>query len=716
MINFIFRLFGGFAVTVAVLLGTSHAATTELVTTRISSEFSGYPVRVSAAALADGGFVVAYSINSDATRIYFRRLDADMGTVGNETLFATAGSTGAEGTEVDAAALSGGGFAIAVAGQGVFLFQSDNSLFNTIPMSCFSAPSIRSKSAGSFIVAWSCGGSASFQQFDDAGNSISPPVEIVSNQQYPAAPRIAVLVNGSIVAVWDELILDDTGAHRNVRVRRFNADLTPVADSLVVNSEEPASLARVAQLTDGGYVIVRDRERQLLTQRFDSSGFPVGFENVASSTTFTDWLPAVSGTPDGGYVVLWQYSFTDQSNAFRRDQYFVRFDAANTMLGSEQMLNAFGSMCEGCPGYAAYPSVAMASSGKALVAWASHNGTDGWAVYAVQSTLDGNSVTFAPAALAAPVSVGAMSGSGTTGNAAGMATSFASLAPPVQLTTKRGTGFSSSLWASGCETISGETCITGLDAGAAARASFVGDNYALTVRKTGSGKIVSNIGGIDCGANCSSNFNYQSAVQLTANPSPGYTLSGWTNCPTYFGNICYVTMSAARTVSAKFTDAIKYPVNVVSGGGLGSISSSPAGISCGGNCSSFFNKGTTVTLSAVPTYGYKFVGWSGACSGVGRCKTVANSSLVVKALFEKSPTSIVSLAVSGAGIVTSSPKGISCGTSCSYKFVIGDSVVLTAKPSKNKRFVGWSGACSGTTRTCSVTVDSPKSITAIFSQ
>src|SRR5437867_590289 len=59
---------------------------------------------------------------------------------------------------------------------------------------------------------------------------------------------------------------------------------------------------------------------------------------------------------------------------------------------------------------------------------------------------------------------------------------------------------------------------------------------------------------------------------------------------------------------------------------------------------------------------------------------------------------------SGAGAVTSTPSGISCGASCSANFLSGTAVVLTANPDATSVFTGWSGGgCSGTDP-CTVTV------------
>jgi hypothetical protein len=55
--------------------------------------------------------------------------------------------------------------------------------------------------------------------------------------------------------------------------------------------------------------------------------------------------------------------------------------------------------------------------------------------------------------------------------------------------------------------------------------------------------------------------------------------------------------------------------------GMGTVTSTPAGINCGAICSNNFNIGSRVTFTAIAAAGYKFSGWSGwGCSGKGLCK------------------------------------------------------------------------------------------------
>jgi hypothetical protein len=79
----------------------------------------------------------------------------------------------------------------------------------------------------------------------------------------------------------------------------------------------------------------------------------------------------------------------------------------------------------------------------------------------------------------------------------------------------------------------------------------------------------------------------------------------------------------------------------------------------------------------------------------------------------------VTLAVSvvsagGAGIVTSVPPGLECPSVCSAEFDKGSSGRLEARPSGVAAFLGWTGACSGRSTSCTVTMDGEKRVRALF--
>ena len=242
----------------------------------------------------------------------------------------------------------------------------------------------------------------------------------------------------------------------------------------------------------------------------------------------------------------------------------------------------------------------------------------------------------------------------------------------------------------------------------------------LTVSKSGSGSVTSSPTGISCGSMCSTAFTTGSTVTLTATPSAGYLLSGWGGACSGTQATCAVTLDAAKSVSAAFALApVPYTLSVVrSGTGSGTVTSSPAGINCGATCSASYTSGTSVTLTASPVSGSVFSGWSGACSGTQTTCTVSmTASRSVTASFNPTPvpyTLSVTKSGTGSGSVTSSPAGISCGNTCSASFNSGTSVKLTAKASTASVFAGWSGACAGTSSSCTVTMSAARSVGALF--
>jgi len=56
----------------------------------------------------------------------------------------------------------------------------------------------------------------------------------------------------------------------------------------------------------------------------------------------------------------------------------------------------------------------------------------------------------------------------------------------------------------------------------------------------------------------------------------------------------------------------------------------------------------------------------------------------------------------------------SCRNKCSLGIAQSSTVTLTATGFGRYAFAGWSGACTGTTPTCTVTMDVAKSVSARF--
>jgi hypothetical protein len=97
--------------------------------------------------------------------------------------------------------------------------------------------------------------------------------------------------------------------------------------------------------------------------------------------------------------------------------------------------------------------------------------------------------------------------------------------------------------------------------------------------------------------------------------------------------------------------------------------------------------------------------------------TVAATATTASAGSSGGPTTFglsVSKGGSGEGTISSSSGSISCPGTCSAAYASGTSVTLTAGADPSSFFAGWSGACSGQSRTCVVRVGSAASVTASF--
>ena len=162
--------------------------------------------------------------------------------------------------------------------------------------------------------------------------------------------------------------------------------------------------------------------------------------------------------------------------------------------------------------------------------------------------------------------------------------------------------------------------------------------------------------------------------------------------------------------------------------GAGTITSSPAGISCPSTCTASFAQGTQVTLTETAGTNFFFGGWGGSCTGMGACTVTMTAVATVSATFTAGDTVTVAIASTptgsaATGTVTSSPAGINCSatstTTCTASFPPGTQVTLTEAPASTPApgsiFSSWSGACTGIATTCPVTVSATAtSVTATF--
>ncbi len=143
--------------------------------------------------------------------------------------------------------------------------------------------------------------------------------------------------------------------------------------------------------------------------------------------------------------------------------------------------------------------------------------------------------------------------------------------------------------------------------------------------------------GASCAASGAGNIN-DNTVNLLAGSSVTYALTASVTNGVAISTTNVATVTAPATVidpfpannSASDTDTISAVLRVLTvtksglSTGLGTVTSAPAGITCGPACPSAnasFGDGSSVTLTAVAQPLNRFVGWGGACAAAGTAPT-----------------------------------------------------------------------------------------------
>src|SRR5262245_47031356 len=285
-------------------------------------------------------------------------------------------------------------------------------------------------------------------------------------------------------------------------------------------------------------------------------------------------------------------------------------------------------------------------------------------------------------------------GSGTV-SAQPTSTSMKYLAgTPVVLTATADPGFVFTGWSGACSG-SNATCNLTMDATKSVTATFTAQ-YSLFVTTLGHGTVSASP------TSSTWKYNAGTVVRLTAAPASDSLFSSWSGACSGTATTCDVTMDAAKSVTATFV-LKQFQLSLIPAG-PGTIAAQPSA------ANNMYNVGTVVTLTATPATNALFTGWSGACSGTAAtCVVTMDAAKSVTATFALKQFQL-SLTTAGTGTISAQP------SAANNVYNAGTVVGLMATAGPGYQFAGWSGACSGTAPTCSVTMDAAKSATATFTQ
>jgi hypothetical protein len=244
----------------------------------------------------------------------------------------------------------------------------------------------------------------------------------------------------------------------------------------------------------------------------------------------------------------------------------------------------------------------------------------------------------------------------------------------------------------------------------------LGNQYSVSINKTGLGTVTSSPAGISCGPVCAGVFSEGLSLVLTAKPEAGYMFSGWSGACVGNNESCTLSVASSVSATASFAELPKYFLSVKKPVG-GTITDGNGLVSCGGSNKQCKGEYSSITLTATPNPDYYLKKWLGCPSPTGNtCSLTLTKKTLVNTVFAKLPKYALKIVKTKNGEITSEPAGLKCkaaAKTCSFSFVSGTRVTLNPIPVPGYNFTGWSGACSGT-GACEVLMDAKQSVGAQF--
>lgn len=378
---------------------------------RVNTYTTGAQQIAAVAALAGGGFVVTWSSNGQdgsSWGIYGQRYTAAGVADGGELQVNTYTTSHQLGGSV--AALASGGFVVAWSsdgqdgsGFGVYGQRytaagvADGGEFrvNTFITNTQFTYSIAALADGGFVVTWSSGGQDGSgqgvhgQRFTAAGVADGGEFQINTftfNDQTTAS--VTALLSGGFVVTWSSLNQDGSGY--GIYGQRYTAAGAADGSEFQVNTYTTGNqfISPAAALADGGFVVTWSSDGQdgssfgIYGQRYTAAGVADGSEfRINSYTTDAQQISLIVALADGGFVVTWTSNGQDGSSF---GVYGQRFDAAGVADGGEFLINQTTS---GSQFQNQLQSVAILADGSLVVAWQGEGSGDNDGIFARQFAL-----------------------------------------------------------------------------------------------------------------------------------------------------------------------------------------------------------------------------------------------------------------------------------------------------------------------------------------
>ena len=233
--------------------------------------------------------------------------------------------------------------------------------------------SVAADALGNFVVVWQSAtqdGSLTGifgQRYADSGTPLGPEFRVntyTTSNQFTSA--LASDASGNFVAVWTSL---QDGSNFSIHGQRYTSAGAPAGPEFRVNTSTTGSqfIPAVAAAPSGDFVVAwmspDGSDYGIFAQRYSSAGAPRGPEFRVNTFTIAYQATAtLAADPTGGFVVVWA---SDGQDGSAYGVFGQRYAASGAPLGPEFRVNTFTT------GNQTGPEVGADGAGSFVVVWQS---------------------------------------------------------------------------------------------------------------------------------------------------------------------------------------------------------------------------------------------------------------------------------------------------------------------------------------------------------
>jgi hypothetical protein len=217
------------------------------------------------------------------------------------------------------------------------------------------------------------------QRYSSSGNPLGSNFKVTDDAgtTWQDDPSIAIDGFGDFVITW----VDGRNGPYDIYAQRYDSSGAPLDTNFKVNDDVGTAwqyYPAIAMDGSGNFVITwydwrNGSNRDMYTQRYNSSGNPLGSNFKVNDDTGTSGYPAIAMDGSGNFVITWE----DYRYGGISDIYAQRYNSSGSPLGNNYLVpnSQYASFAQGAPAVAA-------NSSNIYFTWQDNRRAKGWDIYA----------------------------------------------------------------------------------------------------------------------------------------------------------------------------------------------------------------------------------------------------------------------------------------------------------------------------------------------